>query len=173
MNFQGTVVALLIGAVLIGAGGVPVGDADATNSGGPVATTSWASVERVERKLRRCTNAHREANGLRPLWARRALNRAAHIHARNMARHHFFDHVDQKSRDTRDRVALFQPREKFVAIGENIAAGQRTARAACRAWMNSSGHRAVMLGPYNRIGGGFARGGPYRRYFVLVFARAR
>jgi hypothetical protein len=36
--------------------------------------------------------------------------------------------------------------------GENIAAGQRDAREAVNAWINSSGHRANMLGNHTYIG---------------------
>jgi uncharacterized protein YkwD len=95
------------------------------------------------------------------------------MHAHNMARHHFFDHTDQAGREPWDRIALFHPKEHYVAIGENIAAGQRSARTACAAFMHSPEHRDNMLGSYNRVGAGFWHGGPYRRYYVLDFARAR
>jgi uncharacterized protein YkwD len=60
-----------------------------------------------------------------------------------------------------------------VAIGENIAGGQHSANAVCKAWMGSGEHRANMLGRYNRIGAGYWPGGYYRRYFAVDFARAR
>lgn len=59
-----------------------------------------------------------------------------------------------------------------VARWENIAAGQPSAASACRSWMDSPGHRANILGNYNRIGLGFWSGGTYGRYYVQVFARA-
>jgi uncharacterized protein YkwD len=89
-----------------------------------------------------------------------------------MVRHHFFDHIDHRGRGPAERVALFNPKEHFSSIGENIAAGQPSAAAACRDWMDSPGHRANILAAYNRIGVGFWSGGTYGRYYVQVFARA-
>jgi len=132
-----------------------------------------ARAHRVERELRQCVNVRRHKHGLKRLRVAQALKRAARLHAKNMAHHGFFGHVDQKGRDPGDRISLFHPKLRFVAIGENIAGGQGGANAVCRAWMGSSGHRANILGHYNRIGAGFWPGGYYRRYFVVEFARAR
>ena len=141
--------------------------------GSPAKAAGNKRIARVEGNLLRCTNVRREKHGLKRLRVGRALKRAARSHARNMARQGFFDHTDPAGRGPSERVALFKPREHFKAIGENIAAGQPSATAACRAWMDSSGHRANLLGPYNRIGLGFWPGGTYGRYYVQVFARAR
>lgn len=127
----------------------------------------------VERRLLRCTNVRRQKHGLKPLRIGTALKRAARFHAKNMVRHHFFDHIDHKGRGPAERVALFHPKERFSAIGENIAAGQPSAAAACRDWMDGAGHRANILGRYNRIGLGFWSGGDWGRYYVQVFARTR
>ena len=119
-----------------------------------------------------CTNLRRRKHGLRPLKLARALRHAARMHARNMVRHRFFGHTDYKGRTASDRVARFNPDIRIRAIGENLAFGQDSAAAACRAWMRSSGHRANILGRYNRIGLGFWPGGEWGRYYVQVFARA-
>ncbi len=44
---------------------------------------------------------------------------------------------------------------KFMTAGENVAAGQQTPAAVMQAWMNSSGHRANILGNYAYIGVGY------------------
>lgn len=63
---------------------------------------------------------------------------------------------------------MFAGAGTFPSSAENIAAGHRGARPACRAWMRSSSHRAAILtGAYTHIGGGFALGGPFRRYYVM------
>ena len=85
-----------------------------------------------------------------------------------MARYRFFDHVDPWGRSPGDRIHLFSSRA--WTWGENISAGYRSVRAACRAWMRSPGHRANILDPrFSRVGGGFVwtRQGPYHRYFVM------
>lgn len=53
---------------------------------------------------------------------------------------------------------------KWSRIGENIAAGQQTAREVMTAWMNSPGHRQNILGPFVDVGFGLswdAQGDPY------------
>ena len=49
---------------------------------------------------------------------------------------------------------------RYGTAGENIAWGQRTPDEVHDAWMNSSGHRANILGgDYNRIGIGYVECG--------------
>jgi uncharacterized protein YkwD len=118
-----------------------------------------------------CTNRERARRGLPELRSHRALRRAAQLHARNMLRYRFFSHDDPFGRSPSARVALFQRGSGFSSIGENIAAGYHTARAACRGWLDSPGHRANILNRrYTRIGIGFAGGGGgYGTYFVQNF----
>ncbi|MFN2615706.1 MAG: CAP domain-containing protein [Thermoleophilaceae bacterium] len=132
---------------------------------GAKARTSPA-VLRAEKRIRACANRQRHLHGLPSVRASRALHRAAHLDARNMARHGFFAHEDPWGRSPGDRIALFSSLQ--WSWGENIAAGQPSVRSACRAWMHSPGHRANILEPsFKRAGGGFARGGPYGTYFVM------
>jgi len=127
----------------------------------------------IERAIRGCANRNRRAAGLPPLRASGVLGKAARLHARNMAVEGFFDHTDPRGRGPAERVAIFDRENAFTFIGENIAAGYPSAGVACRGWMNSSGHRANILGTqYTTIGAGFARGGPYGRYYVQVFGRS-
>jgi uncharacterized protein YkwD len=124
-----------------------------------------------EHSIRACANRHRRAAGLEALLPSRALSKAARLHARNMARQHFFDHVDPQGRGPEDRVAIFDREQRYTPVGENIAAGYPSAAAACEGWMHSAGHRANILGrEYTALGTGFSRGGDYGRYYVQVFA---
>lgn len=133
-----------------------------------------ASVSGVERAIRDCANRNRRAIGLESLRGSGVLDKAARLQARNMATHGFFDHTDQQGRGPQERVEIFDTRDEFVFVGENIAAGYPSVAATCQGWMHSPGHRENILnGDYTRIGAGFARGGPYGRYYVQVFARGR
>jgi uncharacterized protein YkwD len=126
------------------------------------------AVLRAEARIRACANRERRAHGVPPLRASEALRKAAHLHARDMARYGFFDHVDPWGRSPGDRIHQYSSRR--WSWGENISAGYKNVRAACRGWMHSPGHRANILDPrFKRVGGGFAstRGGPYRTYFVM------
>jgi uncharacterized protein YkwD len=128
----------------------------------------------MEEGIRNCANAQRVRFGLKPLEAGPRLTRAARFHAQSMSKGGFFGHTDPSGRDANDRVAMFAGRRTFAIIGENIAAGQRGTQSVCRAWMHSPTHRSNILRPgYTHVGGGFASGGPYRRYYVMELGRAR
>lgn len=132
------------------------------------------AVLRTERGIRRCANSRRKKRGLRPLTPHPGLARAARRHAQAMAKGGFFSHTDGRGRSPAQRIARVAGRRAFSATGENIGAGYRGARSACKAWMRSSGHRANILKPgYTHIGGGFSSGGRYGRYYVLDLGRTR
>jgi uncharacterized protein YkwD len=118
-----------------------------------------------------CTNSERAKHGLAPLRRSRVLRRAAQFHARNMSRRHFFAHKDIAGRTPADRVLMFQKRNHFHFIGENIAAGYGSGRSACHSWLVSSTHRHNILDPeYRWIGVGYASGnGGDGTYFVQDF----
>jgi uncharacterized protein YkwD len=148
--------AVLLGASLLA---LAPGAAGARTSG---------AVRRAEARIRACANHQRRVHGLPALRASRVLHRAAHLHARNMARYDFFAHDDPWGRSPGDRIHLFSSRR--WSWGENISAGFTSVRAACRGWMHSPGHRANILEPrFEWVGGGFARTrrGPYHTYFVM------
>lgn len=137
----------------------------------PVARARVSSLSAAETAIRECANRNRRAAGLEPLAPSSVLTKAARLAAKDMATQGFFSHVDPEGRDPEDRVRIFDPEGRFVYIGENIAAGYSSVHAACVGWMHSPGHRANILnGEYTHIGGGFATGGPYHRYYVQVFA---
>lgn len=138
------------------------------------AAAGTASKAKIERAIRGCANQNRREAGLEPLRANPVLAKAARLHARNMAAQGFFDHTDPQGRDPSDRVAIFAGPTGFTLVGENIAAGYPSVAVACEGWMDSPGHRTNILGrEYTHVGGGFARGGPYGRYYVQVFGRPR
>jgi uncharacterized protein YkwD len=141
---------------------------------GPGKAKRAGVVATMERGIRLCANSRRRGAGLRPLNYGSGLSDAARRHAHSMARAGFFDHVDPSGRGPADRVAALVGGAAFSMIGENIAAGQPGARSTCRSWMQSEGHRANILNPaFTNIGGGFAMGGPYSRYYVMVLGSHR
>lgn len=79
------------------------------------------------------TNAQRARHGLPPLGVDSQLMGSAGRHAQWMASNRNLSHGH--------------------GVAENIAMGQGSAGEAMRSWMNSSGHRANILGSgYTRIG---------------------
>ena len=136
-----------------------------------MAHASVRTSSSVEASIRSCANRERRERGLGSLEHDQTLDRAARLHARRMLEQGFFDHVDPAGNGPADRVKRFAKR-RYVIVGENIAAGYETARATCRDWMKSHGHRENILRPsFTRIGTGYASGGgEYGRYYVQVFA---
>lgn len=159
-----TVLTLTLAALLAPGGGRDPSVAEAGRD-------SRREARQAASKIRRCAHAERAKHGLPAVRGSHTLNKASVYHARNMAKHRFFDHRDPWGRQSWDRVALFDSRPWLPY--ENIGAGYRTVRAACRGWMTSSGHRDNILEPSHQyVGGGFARGrSGYRTYYVLVLGR--
>ena len=112
----------------------------------PAAEAGSPRIDRGERAVIRAINRARSANGLRKLRAGHRLARAADAHTRNMLRSDFFSHG-----------AFSQRVRRYVhrrSIGETIAMTSRcSARGVVRMWLNSPGHRAVLLsGRFRRVG---------------------
>ena len=96
------------------------------------------------------TNAARARSGLAPLVADSQLMSGARNHARWMAQNRNMSHGS--------------------GVTENIAMGQTSASEATASWMQSSGHRANMLGGgHTRIGVAMARSANGTAYWCQQF----
>lgn len=109
--------------------------------------------------------AHHNAQraGLPALQRDARLDRAAQLHAENMARQGRMSHV-LDGRGVGARVCAEGVCR--IGVGENVAMGQRTTGEVMRSWMASPGHRANIQGRYSRIGVGYSNG-----FWCVVFAR--
>jgi uncharacterized protein YkwD len=106
---------------------------------------------------------------LNPLLGAAALN-----HARDMARHDFFDHTG--SDGSTPAVRLDRTGYSWRAVGENIASGQNTPVDAVAGWLRSPGHCANLMAPqFSEMGLAFAVNTDASQgiYWVQVFASAR
>jgi uncharacterized protein YkwD len=138
------------------------------------ARSTWgAATPNFERQVLTLVNQHRHAIGLRPLRRSASLTRAARWKSKHMARYRYFEHSDPSGRSVFQRIADCGFKSR-AALGENIAAGQRTPQAVFRAWLNSPGHRRnIELAAYRYIGvGAVHRGGSvYGWYWTQDFGR--
>lgn len=124
-----------------------------------------APAATVGRAVRCLVNAERAAHGLKPLRASRQLRVAAERHGRDMVAHRFFAHVSPFAGAITDRARRSgYVRSDDYALGEDIAWGEAELsrpEAIVTAWMNSPGHRAVILdGDFRDVGVGVASGVP-------------
>ena len=104
-----------------------------------------------ENEVLRLTNEFRLENGLKALSLDRNLDETANKHSKDMAMRDYFSHTGLDGSKPWERAQAEGYESGFV--GENIAAGQRSAQAVVEGWKNSPGHRANMLNAqYNEIG---------------------
>ena len=95
---------------------------------------------------RQCgTTSHEPAPEIR--W-NDSLHTAAVRHSIDMTENDFFSHTGSDSSSVADRVdAAGYP---WQTVGENIAAGQRTAKEAMDGWLSSPGHCRNIMNPEYR-----------------------
>jgi uncharacterized protein YkwD len=134
-----TVSAVMLGALLVGApraAGAPLLDGGSRT----VSVVSGFAQQALAQ-----INAVRRSKGLRALRLAPGLGKAATGHARSMGRNGFFSH-SSAGRGASSRIAQYY---RGSPVGEVILwrSPGITAAQAVKAWLASSGHRAVLLHP--------------------------
>ncbi len=107
------------------------------------------------------TNEYRAQNGRAPLTLMPGLTTVAQNWSDHMAATGTFAHNPSYSQQIPDG---------WTRCGENVAAGQAPDQVV-NAWINSEGHRANLLGDYNRIGIGYAVNSRGVRYYTQNFGK--
>lgn len=111
-------------------------------------------------------NAERAKVGLSALSIMPQAEAAAQVRATEIISS--FSHT--RPNGTSCFTALDEQGAKYMASGENIAAGQATPADVMNSWMNSPGHKANILNPkFTKIGIGYAEGGSYRTNWTQMF----
>ena len=117
-------------------------------------------------------NQARERNNLNPLRKSAALTRLAESYAARMITGGFFSHTDPQTNEGPLQRALREG-YMYLAVGENLAAGQTSPDAAVEDWMSSEEHRRTILSPqWDEVGVGVRTGGEYGVYWVMEFGNA-
>ena len=148
LSLLASVVALASAAVA-----VPVSGA------GSSSTTRLAGVEtQIVKEINRV----RATRGLRALTLSSGLRSAAVSHTRAMLSANFFDHTSMDGTSFGDRIARTYPQRpnRPWAVGETLyrTTGVLTAREVVSGWLDSAGHRDILLSAqWREIGIGVAR----------------
>jgi uncharacterized protein YkwD len=152
-------------ALLLAAG---ASSASAARCSGARAVAAARTVSPARQTTICLVNAERARRGLSPLRTNRDLTVAAQRHSADMVRRGFFDHETPNGTTVRERVQ----RTGYLrgawrwSLGENIgwaAQSGATPAGMVRAWMNSPGHRAIILNArFREAGVGIAMGIPTR-----------
>ena len=127
----------------------------------------------VEVNLRRAEGADCNTGGVfepaDPLTMNSQLQCAARLHSLDMLNRNFFDHVNPDEEEPWDRIT--ETGYQWGTAGENIAAGQQSAKEVVAGWMASDGHCSNIMGPdFTEIGVGFVQGGDFGTLWTQVFA---
>src|SRR5699024_2830723 len=117
------------------------------------------AIKHTEHIVIQLVNQERVLNGLNELRPDWQLSRIARIKSADMLENNYFSHTSPVYGSPFDMIQDFGLQYRRAA--ENIARGAQTPHAVFRAWMNSSGHRANILGDFSHIGVGYVEDGKY------------
>ena len=121
-----------------------------------------------EEAVAELVNTERKAAGKSALTLDSKLCEAAEIRAKELSKYFSHDRPDGSSCFT----VLEDLGISYMAVGENIAAGQRSADEVMKSWMNSQGHKNnILSGNFRKIGVGFYKSDSgYGYYWVQIFS---
>jgi uncharacterized protein YkwD len=132
------------------------------------ATDAPSDLDKATEATYCLVNAERSSRGLPTLKRDADLAEAARRHAKDMVRRDYFSHTspDGKTLKERVRAAGYGKRGQGWRAGENLGWGtgaRATPSALVDAWLESDGHRRILLSDdYRELGIGVAGGAPNR-----------
>lgn len=132
---------------------------------GLVAGTARAATADDERDLFYATNSDRAANGLGPLSYDAAASSVARTWSQQMAASGVLAHNPALTTQVTNQVTA-----SWTRLGENVGYASSVVSVE-NAFMGSSGHRANILGAFNRVGVGTARSGNGTLWVTVVFIK--
>lgn len=143
---------------------INIGKATTNNTSVNVNNLSMTSDEEIIFNL---VNEARVSAGLSPLKLDKELLRVARIKSQDMVDNNYFAHNSPIYGTPFQMIKNFGI--SYKSAGENIA-GNSTAKAAFDAWMNSSGHKANILGSsFNYTGIGVVNSPKYGKILTQMF----
>lgn len=165
--FRKTTLCLLLGAGL----SMPVtacsGSKNAPGSNTSIRTNT-VDLDNMEEDILFYVNKFRKSHGLAPLQLNETICIEARQHSRDMATGRSkFGHsgFDDRADHLKEKLG------KIQGVAENVAYGYLSAKAVVDGWIKSPGHRKNLLGNYNLIGIGVAKGDKNTLFYTQVFIR--
>jgi len=105
-----------------------------------------------EEQLLILTNNERTKMGLVPLTLDPKLTEIARLHSADMSEQNYFSHNNLEGETPKQRAT--KAGYTATVIAQNISSGYSAPELVLQSWMNSPGHRGLILGKYTRIGVG-------------------
>lgn len=147
----------------------PVMGLNARSALGPAVAEVPRNNEELVAQVLHLVNERRAAIGLREVTLNPVLSRIAEEYCETMIEEGFFGHQDPISLETAYERAI-RHGYLFLAVGENLAAGQESAEQVFDEWMASPEHREIILDvQWREIGIGVRLGGEHGVYWALEF----
>jgi uncharacterized protein YkwD len=164
----------LIPVLLAGALLVPLAGPAMATDPGPSEPVSSAVLAQAEYDLVTLTNSKRTARGLIALRMDPDLMKIARDRAQVMATNDVMSHTEPNGQKVFDRIS--DAGLTWYGAGEIIAWNnypmEYSPAEAIRAWMDSPGHKAIMISTgYNYIGYGAAESASGKLYYAGVFVK--
>jgi uncharacterized protein YkwD len=112
-----------------------------------------ALTNEARTRARRCGD--RPFDPAPPLRANARLEKAAAVHAQDMAQNQYVEHVGRDGSTFSQRIT--RTGYPWHSVGENVAAGQRTPEEVVQDWLTSPGHCAnIMSDEFTEMGVAFS-----------------
>ena len=130
--------------------------------------SSAASVSANRKAVLKLVNQQRKKRDRKKLVLDSKLNKAAQKRAKEISQE--FSHTRPNGDDCFTVLKTYNA--KYTTCGENIAAGQSTAKQVMNSWMHSSGHKKNIINKnYRKMGVGYykKKGSSYTYYWVQLF----
>jgi thermitase len=139
-----------------------------TRTNAPATATQIPPIGNCDLQVEVLLNRERAGFNLPPLSTSAQLRSASGAHASDMATNRFCDHLGSDGSSPYDRMRRVGYTQGY---GEIVACGQTSSQAAVEAWMNSEGHRAIILcQTCTEMGAGCTSSSTgYRFYWVVNF----
>ncbi|MGH2500710.1 MAG: CAP domain-containing protein [Candidatus Limnocylindria bacterium] len=135
----------------------------------PARPSAAATLDAVESELLGLINELRAARGLAELKVSGALVASSQWLSADMAANDYFSHTSLDGRSPQQRMADAGYPAFATSTGEDLAAGQLSAREVLQSWIDSPAHLAVLLDPGFRaagIGRAYQEASTYRWYWT-------
>ncbi|WP_230137565.1 CAP domain-containing protein, partial [Peribacillus frigoritolerans] len=108
-----------------------------------ITTVNRKESQSVEQQVLSLVNEERAKSGLPSLKMDTAISNVAILKSEDMRDNNYFNHTSPSYGSPFDMMKSFGISYEYA--GENIAAGQPSADAVMKSWMNSPGHKANIL----------------------------
>ena len=133
------------------------------------AQSKWKDTSQVSenfaREVLELVNEERAKEHLKPLKLSSSLNHYAQVRAKEITKK--FSHTRPSGYSCFTVIP-----EPYRTVGENIAAGQRSAEEVVQAWMDSPSHRENIMNPkFKELGMGYLYlpDSKYKHYWAQLF----